>query len=209
MTEFLTFVIISIVILGAIGIAGYFILRAVFMRGADHMAHHIDRALEQLATTIGTRAKRASSTAARVAMRDLTHLGAYAAAEGLTEEAARAEFSRSIERTARIMDSAIKLPIIGGVGLDAVLGLFPVAGDLVSSSVSIGLIAKSVRYGIPHHIVRKMLANVLVDLLFGAVPLVGDLADIWFRANDRNVALLKEYLGDEARDVTVDLTRPA
>jgi hypothetical protein len=97
------------------------------------------------------------------------------------------------------MDSAIKLPIVGGVGLDALLGLVPVAGDAASAAVSISLIAKSMRYGLPREIITKMLANVLLDLLLGAIPLVGDLADMWFKANERNVALLKEYLGDEAR----------
>jgi hypothetical protein len=77
----------------------------------------------------------------------------------------------------------------------------PVAGDAASAAVSVSLIAKSVRYGIPREIITKMLANVLVDLLLGIVPVVGDLADMWFRANERNVALLKEYLGDEAGEV--------
>ena len=103
------------------------------------------------------------------------------------------------------MDNAVRLPIIGGVGLDAVLGLVPVAGDLTSAAVSISLIARSLRYGVPHEIITKMLANVLVDLLIGAVPIVGDLGDMWFKANVRNVALLKEYLGDEARN-TIDVT---
>ena len=50
-----------------------------------------------------------------------------------------------------------------------------------------------------------MLANVLFDVIVGAVPVVGDLADIWFRANIRNVQLLREYLAEEARDI-IDVT---
>jgi hypothetical protein len=46
---------------------------------------------------------------------------------------------------------------------------------------------------------------VLIDLLMGAIPVAGDLADIWFRANSRNVRLLREYLGDEARN-TIEIT---
>ena len=57
----------------------------------------------------------------------------------------------------------------------------------------------------PREIIARMLANVLVDMLVGAVPVVGDLADIWFRANQRNVTLLREYLGDEAREI-IDVT---
>ena len=189
--------------LAGVGIAGYFILRRVFLRTADGMAHHIAAALSEIASsTVGTRV---SATAARVASGRLTNLGAYAAAQGMSEEAARAQFARSIEQLAKTMDNAVRLPIIGGVGLDAVLGLVPVAGDLTSTAISLSLIARALRYGIPREIVTKMLANVLVDFLLGATPVVGDLADMWFKANVRNVALLKEYLGDEARN-TIDVT---
>lgn len=200
MGDVLLTLLLAIVVLAGIGIAGYFILRRIFLRTADRMAHHIAAALSEIANSpIGTRV---SATAARVATGHLTNLGAYAAAQGISEDAARLQFTNSIERLANTMDSAIRLPIVGGVGLDSVLGLVPVAGDLTSAAVSISLIARSVRYGVPRELITKMLANVLVDLLLGAVPLVGDLADLWFKANVRNVALLKEYLGDEARSFT-------
>lgn len=203
MSEFITYLVIAIIMAAVIGVVGYVVLRRVFMRAADRMSHHIARAL----TDAGNAALNPRVAAAvRVASGRLTHLGAYAVAEGMSEEAARAQFTRSIERVSKVMDSAIKLPVIGGVGLDALLGLVPIAGDAASAAVSISLIARSVRYGIPREIITKMLANVLVDLLLGAVPLVGDVADMWFKANVRNVALLKEYLGDEARDV-IDLEK--
>jgi Domain of unknown function (DUF4112) len=204
MDAWVAYLLVSLIAVAILGVVGYFVLRKLFMRAADRMARHIDRALSQFATVgLSGRAGGVSAAAARAAVGRLTHLGAYAAAEGLSEDAARAQFTRSIERVARLMDSAIKIPVIGRVGLDALLGLFPVAGDAASAAVSISLIARSVRYGIPREIITRMLANVLVDLLLGAVPLVGDLADMWFKANERNVALLKEYLGDEARN-TID-----
>ena len=203
-TEFgrlLLFLVFALLVLAGLAVAGFVILRNMFLRSADRMTEHINRALAQVADrAMATRAGAVSAAAARVASGRLTHLGAYAAAAGLTEEAARAEFTKSIERVAKMMDSAIKLPIVGGVGLDAILGLFPFAGDAASAAVSISLIAKSVRYGLPREIITKMLANVLLDVLLGAVPVLGDLADMWFKANQRNVALLKEYLGDEARN---------
>jgi hypothetical protein len=55
-------------------------------------------------------------------------------------------------------------------------------------------VARSLRYGPPAALVSKMLANVLTDTLIGAIPLIGVLGDIWFRANERNAALLREYL---------------
>jgi uncharacterized protein DUF4112 len=199
---FLTFA-IALLVLAGVGVAGYFILRKVFLRSADRMSHHIAQALTEIADS--PLAGRVSATAARVATGRLTNFAAYAAAQGVSEDVARAQFARSIERLARTMDSAIKLPIVGGVGLDALLGLVPVAGDATSAAISISLIARSIRFGVPSEIITKMLANVLLDFLLGAVPLVGDLADIWFKANERNVALLKEYLGDEARNA-IDVT---
>lgn len=197
---------IGVLVLAGLGVAGYFILRRLFERIADRVADRIGNILAELAgRAVTTRAgQRASATASRVVGR-VTHLGAYAAAQGLPEEAARREFAQSIERIARIMDSAVELPVVGPIGLDAVLGLFPVAGDVVSAAVSVSLIAKSLKYGVPHDVIARMLANVLFDMLLGAVPVAGDMADMWFRANLRNVELLRAYLDDEAQN-TIDVT---
>jgi hypothetical protein len=206
LTEFVVVLIGAIVIVAIGAVAGYFILRRLFERASHRVADDIGRVLADLsvraaATPVGKR----TTTAARAASGRYTNLGAYAAAQGISEQEARRQFSASIERTARIMDSAVKLPVIGPVGLDAVLGLLPVAGDTVAAAIAISLIAKSIRYGIPREIVARMLANVLFDLLLGAIPVAGDIADMWFRANSRNVALLREYLGDEARN-TIEIT---
>jgi hypothetical protein len=99
-----------------------------------------------------------------------------------------------IERLARLMDSAISLPVVGGIGLDALLGLFPVAGDVISAGVSLHLIRRSLEFGLPRSLITKMIANSLTDVLLGLIPVVGDIADVAYRGNSRNVALLKEYL---------------
>jgi hypothetical protein len=184
-TDFLLGLLVALVVIAVIAGVGYVVLRRWFERASHRAADEMGRVLAELSGH--------------------ANFGAYAAAEGISEDAARREFAESIERIARIMDNAIKIPIIGRVGLDAVLGLFPVAGDATSAAVSVMLIARSLKYGIPREIIARMLANVLLDLLVGAIPIAGDLADIWFRANARNVALLREYLGDEARN-TIDVT---
>jgi hypothetical protein len=153
---------------------------------------------------VGQRGYSSARDAARRIGR-VSRLGAYAAAEGMSEEQARREFADSIERTARLMDAAIKLPVIGGVGLDALLGLVPVAGDVLSAAISVSLIARSLKYGVPPEIIARMLANVLLDMMIGAVPVAGDMADMWFRANMRNVNILREYLAQEAGDI-IDVT---
>ncbi len=206
MTEFLLVLVGATVIVMVAAAAGYFVLRRLFERASHRVADDIGRVLAELSTrAAATPVGRRTATAARAASGRFTNLAAYAAANGMSEDEARREFSASIERTARIMDSAVNLPIIGPVGLDALLGLFPVAGDTIAAAVSISLIAKSLRYGVPRELVARMLGNVLLDLLLGAIPVAGDVADMWFRSNARNVALLREFLGDEARN-TIEIT---
>ena len=196
----------ALILLAAAGAIGYFVLRRLFDHVSDRVANQMGRVLAQAAnraatTTVGQQTERA----ARAAAGRFTHFGEYAAAQGLSEEEARREFARSIEQTARLMDSAVDLPIIGPVGLDALLGLFPLAGDAVAAAVSVSLIARSLKYGIPREIIAQMLGNVLLDLLIGALPGVGDVADMWFRSNSRNAALLRKYLEADASN-TIDVT---
>jgi hypothetical protein len=205
-TDFLLGIVMALAIVAAVAGVGYVVLRRAFERASHRAADEMGRVLAELSgRAAATPFGRQTGAAAQAAARGLTNLGAYAASVGKSEDAARREFAESIERIARIMDNAIKIPILGPVGLDALLGLFPVAGDATSAAVSVMLIARSIKYGIPHDIIARMLANVLLDLVLGAVPVAGDLADIWFRANARNVALLREYLGDEARN-TIEVT---
>jgi hypothetical protein len=199
--EFLAVLAVGVLVLTAAGIAGYFILRRLFERAADRVADHIGATLADLAgRAVGPRPRgRAPAAPSRPAR--LTHIGAYARAEGLSEDAARREFADSIERIARLMDAAVRVPVVGPIGLDAVLGLFPVAGDLISGGIAVLLIGKSLKYGVPHDVIARLLANVLFDVVIGAVPVAGDLADIWFRANTRNVAILRDYLESDASDI--------
>ena len=206
LSDFLGVAVILLVAVAAVGVTGYLVLRRLFDHASDRVANQMGRVLAQAANRAATtKVGQQTERAARAAAGRFTHFGEYAAAQGVSEDEARREFARSIERTARIMDSAVDLPLIGPVGLDALLGLFPVAGDTVAAAVSVSLIARSLKYGIPREIIAQMLGNVLFDLLMGAVPVVGDVADMWFRSNSRNVALLREYLETDARN-TIDVT---
>jgi hypothetical protein len=197
---------LSLLILAGVGFGAFFVLRRLFDRAADRVTDRIGTVLGDLgARAGGTRAGRTAAERVRAAAGGYTHLGAYAAAQGISEDQARREFSQSIERLARLMDGAVRLPIVGPVGLDALLGLLPVGGDVLSAAIAVSLIGRSLKYGVPHDVIGRMLGNVLFDLLLGAVPVAGDLADMWFRANTRNVALLREYLDRQARD-TFDTT---
>ena len=206
MEEVLLGLLIAIAIVGVLGVAGYIVLRRWFERASRQAADRMGRILEELSgRAMATPAGRQTRTAGRAAASGFSNFTAYAASRGMSEDAARREFADSIERIARLMDNAVKIPVIGPVGLDALLGLFPVAGDATSAAVSVMLIARSIKYGVPREIIARMLGNVLFDLLIGSVPVAGDLADMWFRANTRNVELLREFLNDDTRN-TIDVT---
>ena len=75
------------------------------------------------------------------------------------------------------------------------LDLIPVFGNFAGAAVSLTLIARTLQFAPPPSLVSKMLSNVLVDVVVGGIPLIGPLADIWWKANDRNAALMREFLG--------------
>ena len=80
------------------------------------------------------------------------------------------------------------------MGLDGLIGLIPGVGDTVTMVPTFYVIWRAWRHGAPLGLVLKMLVNASIDWLIGLVPLVGDLLDIGFKANLRNVRLLRDYL---------------
>lgn len=82
------------------------------------------------------------------------------------------------------------------VGLDAVIGLVPVAGDLFSAGLSGFLIQRAARLGAPRELLLRMAGNVAMDVLAGLIPVVGDFADIAIRANVRNLKLVENWLAE-------------
>jgi hypothetical protein len=100
-----------------------------------------------------------------------------------------------VEALARLMDGVFTLPGTNlRLGLDAIVGLVPVAGDVVSGLISSYLIWEARRIGAPRWLVARMMANTLLDTTLGAIPLVGDAFDVMFRANMRNMALLRRHM---------------
>jgi hypothetical protein len=104
----------------------------------------------------------------------------------------------------RLMDGAFVIPGTGfRVGLDPLLGLlFPGAGDVAGGLAASMLFLVAFRNGVPAVVMLRMLSNVGVDALVGAVPLVGDLFDAAYRANEKNLALLERH-ADPSRKPTV------
>jgi hypothetical protein len=107
----------------------------------------------------------------------------------------RARRLAELDKLAWLMDRVIPLPLIGGVGLDAILGLFPIAGDVASLIISSVIIVRAAQLGAPPQLISRLIAIQVIDLLVGVVPVVGDLADAGYHANERSVALLREWMG--------------
>ena len=104
---------------------------------------------------------------------------------------------RWVGHVARLMDSQFRLPGTRfRFGLDPLLGLLPVVGDLSSFAVSAALILTMMRYGASGAVVVRMVLNALFDAIIGAIPLLGNVFDFAYKANDRNVALLRRHYAE-------------
>ncbi|MGO4482842.1 DUF4112 domain-containing protein [Rhizobium pisi] len=103
---------------------------------------------------------------------------------------------RRVVRIARLMDTAVRLPVIGvRIGADSVLGLIPAVGDIAGSLIGIFIINEARRLGIPNHKLARMAVNLGIDAAGGTVPLIGDLFDVYFKSHRRNVGIILEHFG--------------
>lgn len=108
---------------------------------------------------------------------------------------------RLLERLAHLLDAAFAVPGTGiRIGLDALLGLIPGLGDLVPGLLSLTLVFEGARRGVPSSVLLRMIANILIDTIVGVVPLLGDLFDISWRSNIRNIELLKKASRDGVKN---------
>ena len=104
---------------------------------------------------------------------------------------------RRIALISRVFDDLVEVPGTGRrVGLDPVLGFIPVVGDAASALASFCVIAEAARFKLPPIVLARMVINAVVDLLIGAIPVLGDLFDFMAKANARNLALFRRYAAD-------------
>ena len=100
-----------------------------------------------------------------------------------------------IDKLAHLMDGIIP---IGpwSIGLDPLLGLVPGIGDLIGSLISMLIVARAVRAGIPRVAVARMMTNIAIDTLIGAIPVVGDVFDFAYKANLKNLRIYEDAVYD-------------
>lgn len=108
---------------------------------------------------------------------------------------APAPVPRDIEQLARLLDDRFRVPIVGWrVGIDGLVGLIPGVGDIASAVVAAYIIYRARRLGVPLRVRARMAWNVALDMLLGAVPVAGDVFDFAWKANRRNLRLVKDHL---------------
>ncbi len=100
----------------------------------------------------------------------------------------------ALTRFARLMDEAVAVPGTNRrVGLDAAIGLIPGVGDVVGALLSTWIVIGALRWRVPMWRVARMVANILIDLAFGSVPIIGDIFDFLFEENVMNLKILLRY----------------
>ena len=107
----------------------------------------------------------------------------------------REERLARIDALSRLLDTAFVIPGTSiRFGIDALIGLVPGIGDAITTVMALYIVSEARALGAPRLLIARMLANVALDGLVGAVPLAGDVFDVAFRANRRNMALLRGHL---------------
>ncbi len=102
---------------------------------------------------------------------------------------------RRVEGLEQLLEGLIALPLIGRkVGLDAVLGLVPGIGDVITGLMGLYLVWEARNLGMPRWQLWRMAGNVALDALLGVVPLAGDLVDVLYRSNSRNLRIIRKHL---------------
>jgi hypothetical protein len=100
-----------------------------------------------------------------------------------------------LDAVAKLLDIAFVLPGTNiRYGIDGIIGLIPVVGDIIATALSLWLVREARALGAPWHVTARMLGNVAIQGVIGTVPVAGDALDVLFRANMRNVRLLRRWI---------------
>jgi hypothetical protein len=106
-----------------------------------------------------------------------------------------AAIRQRVERLERLLERSFTIPGINApVGLDAVVGLVPVVGDVIGAAMGTYMIWEARNLGLPRWKLWRMAGNVAFDTAVGAIPVAGDLFDFLFRSNTRNLRIIRRHL---------------
>ena len=100
-----------------------------------------------------------------------------------------------LRRISRILDNAIGIPGTKlRFGLDPIIGLLPGGGDVITGGLSAYIAIEAARMGVPRQILGQMVGNILLDSFAGTIPVLGDLFDVGWKSNVKNIELLEKHL---------------
>jgi hypothetical protein len=105
-----------------------------------------------------------------------------------------------LDALATLLDLAFVMPGTNiRYGIDGLIGLIPVIGDIITTAIALWIVREARALGAPWHLTARMLGNVAVDGVVGAVPVIGDAFDVMFRANVRNIKMLRRWMDKQPR----------
>jgi len=105
------------------------------------------------------------------------------------------QLSKKLDKLAWLLDNSIKIPGTSWrIGLDGTIGLIPGIGDLAAGGLSTYILYQAVKLKVPKAILARMTLNILLESVIGVIPVFGDLFDFAFKANQRNVDLMRKYV---------------
>jgi hypothetical protein len=112
-----------------------------------------------------------------------------------TQPLTREQRLARLEALGQLLDMAFIVPGTNvRYGIDGLIGLIPVVGDIITTAIALWVVREARSLGAPRRLVARMLTNVAIDGVVGAVPVVGDAFDVAFKANVRNVRLLRKWM---------------
>ena len=114
------------------------------------------------------------------------------------------------QKLANLLDTAVKLPFIPiRIGLDSIVGLIPGAGDALMLFVSLRIVWLGKSLGMPKALIAQMVKNSAIDFGLGFIPFVGDIVDIFYKANQKNVRIMERWWISENKHEVDKVTQKA
>ncbi|CAE6940458.1 DUF4112 domain-containing protein [Vibrio sp. B1FLJ16] len=117
----------------------------------------------------------------------------------MSEDSSEVDTRKQLQRLAWVLDSSIRLPGGYRIGGDGIIGLIPGFGDALGAGLSSYIVIKAVSLNVPIIVLIRMMINVVLELVIGVIPIIGDMFDFMYKANERNVKLINEHLDSPHR----------
>ncbi len=120
-----------------------------------------------------------------------------------TKEANLERVKNQLDHVAWLMDNAFRIPGLGWrFGIEAIIGLVPGAGDIVTGAIGVILLYRAFQFKLPGVVILRMILNNLIDITIGAIPFLGDVFDLVWKSNTRNMKLFRQYAEGPAISTT-------